>query len=128
MGAVARTEASKEYDHNAADWQRNWHRVASTHTIQDLLTVDHAPDRAAPMCFKSVLLGFGCVAAGAVLMVVLPVCLLNDHFNLGVMVPMCAALCLREVCYGPLLLMTLPTALTAITLHWLLSKLFKHNY
>lgn len=128
MGAVSQREPNKEREYEAVDWQKKWHRVASTHTIQDLLTVDHAPETAAPLCFQAVLVEIGCILAGILMVMVLPVCLLEDQFNLEMKFPFCSALCLQDRCYGPLMLMTIPTAAAAVTLHWLLSKLFKHNY
>jgi Phosphatidylinositol N-acetylglucosaminyltransferase subunit Y len=111
-----------------ADWQRNWQRVASTHTLEDLLIVDQPPEVAPPICWKTLATGLGCLAGGLMFILVLPAWLLATIVPFQVPAPPWLSFFILDKYYGALLAMTVPTALAAVTLHWVASKLFKHNY
>jgi phosphatidylinositol glycan anchor class Y biosynthesis protein len=113
---------------SSAVWQRNWRRVASTHSLQDLLEADAPADPAAPMSMELLAVGVACVLLGLLFLVAMPFWLVGSKLlpsagSVGVLEWL-----RNDEYYGPLVVLTVPVMLAAVFLHWLALKLFKHNY
>ncbi|KAI7836653.1 hypothetical protein COHA_009537 [Chlorella ohadii] len=106
--------------------ERNWRRVASTHTLQDLLDADKPRQEPRQPNFKLLALGVllilggvATLALGVFAFVVAPLLPPLSH-------PWLAAV--QEDRYYRLLVpLTVPVTIAAITLNWFSMKLFKHN-
>lgn len=125
---MARSSYGQACANDATEWQQKWQRVASTHTLVDLLTVDQPADFSAPICWKTVAFGAALCMLGGTFLFGIPMWLLSSVVFGHTHVPEWAILFVKDQYFGPLLTMTVPVACAAICLHWLASKLFKHNY
>lgn len=109
-----------------ATLERNWRRVASTHTLQDLLNATDLSKQQCGPSIKLLALGLLLVVAGAATLVagvfsvvVAPLLPPSQH-------PWLAAV-QADRYYHLLLPLTVPVTIAAIALNWFSMKLFKHN-
>lgn len=106
--------------------ERNWRRVASTHTLQDLLEADNPAAKNEGPSLKLfalgmliILTGVASLAACAFAMLVAPWLPPSPH-------PLVAAI-QGDRYYQLLIPLTVPVTIIAISLNWFSMKLFKHN-
>ncbi|KAL4458776.1 hypothetical protein ABPG75_013641 [Micractinium tetrahymenae] len=109
-----------------ATLERNWRRVASTHTLQDLLNVNdpskqrHGPDiKLLALGLLLVVAGVASLAAGVFVILVAPLLPPSPYAWLAAVQ--------ADRYYHLLLPLTVPVTIAAIALNWFSMKLFKHN-
>lgn len=106
--------------------ESNWRRVASTHTLQDLLEAEHPPGGGRPPSWRLLVYGVALIAAGAGSMLLCVAAILVLP-----MLPPVSNTYARAVqvdrYYQLLVPLTVPVTILAVFINWMSMKLFKHN-
>ncbi|EFN53244.1 hypothetical protein CHLNCDRAFT_137154 [Chlorella variabilis] len=109
-----------------ATLERNWRRVASTHTLQDLMDADDPAKQRQGADLKLLALGVLLILIGAVSLALGVFAIVVAPLLPPLAHPWLASV-QRDRYYQLLLPLTVPVTIAAITLNWFSMKLFKHN-